>query len=93
MADGLYACCRSKFITWWPLQECDYLRAIAHPHLQVSTVVDTKTGKVYLSDFHLPFKLKSDGLLFYIYGKELYYLFLIPEDRSSLSNHCLFPIY
>ncbi|CAB4294211.1 unnamed protein product [Prunus armeniaca] len=25
--------------------ECDYLRAIASPRLQVSTVVDTKTGK------------------------------------------------
>lgn len=30
----------------WSLQECDYLRAIASPRLQVSTVVDTKTGKV-----------------------------------------------
>jgi len=28
------------------LQECDYLRAIALPRLQISTVVDTKTGKV-----------------------------------------------
>ncbi|CAI0374880.1 unnamed protein product [Linum tenue] len=27
------------------LQECDYLRALAKPRLQVSTVVDTKTGK------------------------------------------------
>ncbi|ERN06769.1 hypothetical protein AMTR_s00005p00135530 [Amborella trichopoda] len=26
-------------------EECDYLRAIAQPRLQVSTVVDTKTGK------------------------------------------------
>ncbi|ONK58804.1 uncharacterized protein A4U43_C09F16810 [Asparagus officinalis] len=26
-------------------EECDYLRAIARPRLQVSTVVDTKTGK------------------------------------------------
>lgn len=27
------------------MEECDYLRAIARPRLQVSTVVDTKTGK------------------------------------------------
>ena len=29
------------------LQECDYLRAVALPRLQISTVVDTKTGKVH----------------------------------------------
>ncbi|KAJ6710810.1 PROLYL 4-HYDROXYLASE 1, partial [Salix koriyanagi] len=28
-----------------PLQECDYLRALAKPRLQTSTVVDVKTGK------------------------------------------------
>nr|CAD1821582.1 unnamed protein product [Ananas comosus var. bracteatus] len=27
------------------LQECDYLKAIARPRLQISTVVDAKTGK------------------------------------------------
>ncbi|XP_061348359.1 prolyl 4-hydroxylase 1-like isoform X1 [Gastrolobium bilobum] len=32
------------------MEECDYLRAIAHPRLQVSTVVDTKTGKGIKSD-------------------------------------------
>ncbi|GLT47151.1 hypothetical protein SLA2020_208650 [Shorea laevis] len=31
-----------KFLS---MQECDYLRAIARPRLQISTVVDTKTGK------------------------------------------------
>lgn len=29
------------------MQECDYLRAIALPRLQESTVVDTRTGKVH----------------------------------------------
>ncbi|CAJ1977813.1 unnamed protein product [Sphenostylis stenocarpa] len=32
------------------LEECDYLRAIALPRLQISTVVDTKTGKGIKSD-------------------------------------------
>ncbi|KAG7018500.1 Prolyl 4-hydroxylase 1 [Cucurbita argyrosperma subsp. argyrosperma] len=31
--------------------ECDYLKAIALPHLEISTVVDTKTGKGVKSDF------------------------------------------
>lgn len=30
----------------YSLQECDYLRAIARPRLQISTVVDVATGKV-----------------------------------------------
>ncbi|KAH9783892.1 prolyl 4-hydroxylase 1 [Citrus sinensis] len=46
---------KPEVISWLPrilvlhnflsMEECDYLRAIARPHLQVSTVVDTKTGK------------------------------------------------
>lgn len=36
--------CVLKFLS---LQECDYLRAVALPRLQISTVVDTKTGKVH----------------------------------------------
>ncbi|KAL3507179.1 hypothetical protein ACH5RR_032561, partial [Cinchona calisaya] len=46
---------RPEIISWSPriilfhnflsVEECDYLRAIALPHLQISTVVDTKTGK------------------------------------------------
>ncbi|XP_023527986.1 prolyl 4-hydroxylase 1 [Cucurbita pepo subsp. pepo] len=32
-------------------EECDYLKAIALPHLEISTVVDTKTGKGVKSDF------------------------------------------
>jgi len=35
------------------LQECDYLRGIALPRLQVSTVVDTKTGKVCTAPLYL----------------------------------------
>ncbi|KAJ3675703.1 hypothetical protein LUZ60_004745 [Juncus effusus] len=31
-------------------EECDYLKAIAKPRLQISTVVDTKTGKGIKSD-------------------------------------------
>ncbi|CAL1352391.1 unnamed protein product [Linum trigynum] len=44
-----------EIISWSPriivlhnflsMEECDYLRALAKPRLQVSTVVDTKTGK------------------------------------------------
>ena len=38
---------QNSVLKWsWFLQECDYLRAIARPRLQISTVVDTKTGKV-----------------------------------------------
>lgn len=46
---------KPEVISWSPriivlhnflsMEECDYLRAIALPRLQVSTVVDTKTGK------------------------------------------------
>lgn len=46
---------KPEVISWLPrilvlhnflsMEECDYLSAIARPHLQVSTVVDTKTGK------------------------------------------------
>ncbi|KAK7390701.1 hypothetical protein VNO78_18715 [Psophocarpus tetragonolobus] len=32
------------------VEECDYLRAVALPHLRISTVVDTKTGKGIKSD-------------------------------------------
>lgn len=33
------------FHNFLSMEECDYLRAIAKPRLQISTVVDTKTGK------------------------------------------------
>ncbi|KNA03390.1 hypothetical protein SOVF_209390 [Spinacia oleracea] len=46
---------KPEVISWSPriivlhnflsMEECDYLRAVALPRLQVSTVVDTKTGK------------------------------------------------
>lgn len=36
-----------KFLS---MEECDYLRAIARPRLQISTVVDVKTGKGVKSD-------------------------------------------
>ncbi|KAG0461101.1 hypothetical protein HPP92_021398 [Vanilla planifolia] len=46
---------KPEIISWSPriillhnflsLEECDYLKALARPRLQVSTVVDTKTGK------------------------------------------------
>ncbi|KAG5531003.1 hypothetical protein RHGRI_025828 [Rhododendron griersonianum] len=46
---------KPEIISWSPriillhnflsTEECDYLRAIAMPRLQISTVVDTKTGK------------------------------------------------
>ncbi|XP_058093529.1 prolyl 4-hydroxylase 1 isoform X1 [Magnolia sinica] len=51
---------RPEIISWSPriivlhnflsMEECDYLRAIARPRLQVSTVVDVKTGKGIKSD-------------------------------------------
>jgi hypothetical protein len=34
-------------------EECEYLKAIARPRLQVSTVVDVKTGKVLDNTFLL----------------------------------------
>ncbi|KAL3506588.1 hypothetical protein ACH5RR_031970 [Cinchona calisaya] len=52
---------RPEIVSWSPRvvwfhnflspEECDYLRAIALPRLQTSTVVDTKTGKGIMSDF------------------------------------------
>ncbi|GMH22953.1 hypothetical protein Nepgr_024796 [Nepenthes gracilis] len=51
---------KPEVISWSPriivfhnflsMEECDYIRAIALPRLQVSTVVDTKTGKGIKSD-------------------------------------------
>ncbi|XP_059447819.1 prolyl 4-hydroxylase 1 isoform X1 [Corylus avellana] len=51
---------KPEVISWSPriivlhnflsMEECDYLRAIALPRLQISTVVDTKTGKGIKSD-------------------------------------------
>ncbi|GAB4857145.1 Prolyl 4-hydroxylase 1 [Ancistrocladus abbreviatus] len=51
---------KPEIISWSPriivlhnflsMEECDYLRAVALPRLQVSTVVDTKTGKGIKSD-------------------------------------------
>ncbi|KAI8005230.1 Prolyl 4-hydroxylase 1 [Camellia lanceoleosa] len=51
---------KPEIISWSPriivlhnflsVEECDYLRAIAKPRLQISTVVDTKTGKGIKSD-------------------------------------------
>ncbi|GLT59558.1 hypothetical protein SLA2020_323700 [Shorea laevis] len=51
---------RPEVISWSPriiilhnflsVQECDYLTATARPRLQISTVVDTKTGKGIKSD-------------------------------------------
>ncbi|XP_062170554.1 prolyl 4-hydroxylase 1 [Alnus glutinosa] len=51
---------KPEIISWSPriivlhkflsMEECDYLRAIALPRLQISTVVDTKTGKGIKSD-------------------------------------------
>ncbi|XP_042513506.1 prolyl 4-hydroxylase 1 [Macadamia integrifolia] len=38
------------FHNFLSMEECDYLRAVAHPRLQISTVVDTKTGKGIKSD-------------------------------------------
>ncbi|KAJ4968440.1 hypothetical protein NE237_015141 [Protea cynaroides] len=38
------------FHNFLSLEECDYLKAIARPRLQTSTVVDTKTGKGIKSD-------------------------------------------
>ncbi|XP_043722929.1 prolyl 4-hydroxylase 1 isoform X3 [Telopea speciosissima] len=38
------------FRNFLSMEECDYLRAVARPRLQISTVVDTKTGKGIKSD-------------------------------------------
>uniref|UniRef100_A0A1D1YB44 Prolyl 4-hydroxylase subunit alpha-1 n=1 Tax=Anthurium amnicola TaxID=1678845 RepID=A0A1D1YB44_9ARAE len=51
---------KPEVISWSPriivfhnflsMEECDYLKAVARPRLQISTVVDTKTGKGIKSD-------------------------------------------
>ncbi|KAI4344992.1 hypothetical protein L6164_012162 [Bauhinia variegata] len=51
---------KPEVLSWYPriillhnflsMEECDYLRAIALPRLEISTVVDTKTGKGIKSD-------------------------------------------
>ncbi|CAO2827044.1 prolyl 4-hydroxylase 1 [Amaranthus tricolor] len=61
---------KPEIISWSPriivlhnflsMEECDYLRAIALPRLQVSTVVDTKTGKGVRSEVRT-----SSGMFLY----------------------------
>ncbi|KAH9783890.1 prolyl 4-hydroxylase 1 [Citrus sinensis] len=81
---------KPEVISWLPrilvlhnflsMEECDYLRAIARPHLQVSTVVDTKTGKGIKSNvrtssgmFLSPEEKKYPMIQQHRYEKDQYY--------------------
>ncbi|KAL8098138.1 hypothetical protein AgCh_031057 [Apium graveolens] len=64
--------------------ECDYLRALAKPRLQVSTVVDAKTGKGIKSDVRT-----SSGM--FLNSKEKKYP-MIQEIEKRISVYSQIPI-
>ncbi|KAJ8501158.1 hypothetical protein OPV22_011710 [Ensete ventricosum] len=43
------------FHNFLSIEECDYLKSIARPHLEISTVVDAKTGKSVKSNIRTSF--------------------------------------
>ncbi|KAL7081461.1 hypothetical protein ACP275_14G041500 [Erythranthe tilingii] len=59
-------------------EECDYLRAIAKPRLQVSTVVDTKTGKGVKST------LRTSSGMFVSVEERMYPMIQAIEKRISV---------
>ncbi|KAJ6334168.1 hypothetical protein OIU78_011137 [Salix suchowensis] len=61
-----------------PLQECDYLRALAKPRLQTSTVVDVKTGKGIES------KVRTSSGMFLSSEEKTYQVVQAIEKRISV---------
>ncbi|KMS97482.1 hypothetical protein BVRB_5g126660 [Beta vulgaris subsp. vulgaris] len=82
---------RPEVISWSPriivlhnflsIEECDYLRAIASPRLQVSTVVDTKTGKGVRSE------VRTSSGMFLHPEERKYPLIEAIEKRISVYSH------
>ncbi|KAI3459718.1 hypothetical protein Pfo_016381 [Paulownia fortunei] len=62
-------------------EECDYLRAIAKPRLQVSTVVDTRTGKGIKS------KVRTSSGMFLSAEERKYPMIQAIEKRISVYSH------
>ncbi|XP_074348000.1 prolyl 4-hydroxylase 1 isoform X3 [Apium graveolens] len=85
---------KPEIISWSPriivlhnflsMEECDYLRALAKPRLQVSTVVDAKTGKGIKSDVRT-----SSGM--FLNSKEKKYP-MIQEIEKRISVYSQIPI-
>ncbi|KAM7486391.1 hypothetical protein LguiA_002400 [Lonicera macranthoides] len=79
---------KPEIISWSPriivfhnflsMAECDYLRAIAKPRLQVSTVVDTKTGKGIKSD------VRTSSGMFLNHEEKKYPMIQAIEKRISV---------
>ncbi|XP_021776364.1 prolyl 4-hydroxylase 1-like [Chenopodium quinoa] len=82
---------KPEVISWSPriivlhnflsMEECDYLRAIALPRLQVSTVVDTKTGKGVRSE------VRTSSGMFLHPDERKYPLIEAIEKRISVYSH------
>ncbi|MBA0754624.1 hypothetical protein Gogos_000057 [Gossypium gossypioides] len=66
------------------LQECDYLRAIARPRLQVSTVVDVKTGKGIKSN------VRTSSGMFLSPTEKKYPMIQVSFQVTSLQHKCLY---
>ncbi|GMY32221.1 prolyl 4-hydroxylase 1-like isoform X1 [Fagus crenata] len=79
---------KPEVISWSPriivlhnflsMGECDYLRAIARPRLQISTVVDTKTGKGIKSD------VRTSSGMFINFDEKKYPMIQAIEKRISV---------
>lgn len=79
---------KPEVISWSPriivlhnflsMGECDYLRAIARPRLQISTVVDTKTGKGIKSD------VRTSSGMFINFEEKKYPMIQAIEKRISV---------
>ncbi|KAK2975421.1 hypothetical protein RJ640_014002 [Escallonia rubra] len=79
---------KPEIISWSPriilfhnflsMEECDYLRAVAMPRLQISTVVDTKTGKGIKSD------VRTSSGMFLNHEERKYPMIQAIEQRISV---------
>lgn len=79
---------KPEIISWSPriivlhnflsMEECDYLRALARPRLQVSTVVDAKTGKGIKSE------VRTSSGMFLNHAEKKYPMVQAIEKRISV---------
>ncbi|GMY32222.1 prolyl 4-hydroxylase 1 isoform X1 [Fagus crenata] len=79
---------KPEIISWSPriivlhnflsMEECDYLRAIARPRLEFSTVVDTETGKAVKSD------IRTSSGMFISFEEKKYPMIEAIEKRISV---------
>lgn len=79
---------KPEIVSWSPriivlhnflsMEECDYLRAVARPRLQISTVVDIKTGKGVKSD------VRTSSGMFLSHAEKKYPMIQAIEKRISV---------